>query len=243
MPKTIIVVPCFNEATRLQSRVFMDYAQHNPEVSFLFVNDGSNDTTQQLLEHITEIYPQCHCLHLQHNQGKAEAVRQGMLYGVQATNCDYIGFWDADLATPLNEIEKFASILQSGDYDIVIGLRLARLGARIARKKSRHYLGRCFATITSQILHIPIYDSQCGAKMMRRVLVEKLFQEPFDTKWLFDVEIFARYLSFTTKEDACKRICEYPLAEWHDIKGSRLKATDFLRAPWELMKIKVKYKL
>jgi glycosyltransferase involved in cell wall biosynthesis len=241
--QTTIIIPCYNEAKRLNCKAFSDFAQQNPEILFLFVNDGSKDETLSVLQKLAQQQSNLQYLDLKTNGGKAEAVRQGMLYAVKNSNSDYIGFWDADLATPLWEIPNFIHIISTKGFDIVTGLRLDRLGAHIKRKKMRHYLGRCFATTASMVLSVPVYDTQCGAKLYKASIVSSLFEQAFITKWLFDVEILARYIKQFGTAHTEKHVYEYPLWSWEDVGGSQLKAKDFLKGPHELLKIKRKYKL
>ncbi len=237
----LVVVPCYNEAKRLPTQQFFDYAAQNQWVSFLFVNDGSTDDTLLLLQNMHRQNGQIHFLDLEKNGGKAAAVRQGMLYAAEKFSSNYIAFWDADLATPLSEMAPMLEAMKHGNYNVVTGMRLRRLGAKVKRKNSRHYLGRVFATTASNLLNLPVYDTQCGAKIYKTAIVTTLFNESFITKWLFDIELLARYIAHLGHEDAVRKIYEYPLYSWCDVDGSRLKATDFLKAPLELLKIKRKY--
>lgn len=240
---TTIVIPCYNEAERLDKAAFLSYLCEHGDVRFLFVNDGSRDNTLEMLSAFSAEHPQVHFLDVQPNVGKAEAVRRGVLHAVEHFQPDYVGFWDADLATPLYEIDSLLAKVRSDSFDIVTGLRLMRLGAKVSRKSLRHYLGRVFATAASVELKLPVYDTQCGAKIFVKDVVDGLFRQPFVTKWLFDVELFARYVQLRGRENAKTRICEYPLQEWTDVGNSRLKLSDFITAPYELLKIKRMYKL
>ena len=239
--KTIIVVPCYNESKRLRQDDFLHYVEQNDDVAFLFANDGSRDNTLEVLQELTAKHERLLMLDIQPNGGKAEAVRKGMLYAAEQYKPDYIAFWDADLATPLEEIEPMVKWADKG-YDAVMGLRLMRLGAKVKRKTMRHYLGRCFATVASMMLKLPVYDTQCGSKLFRREVVEAIFQEQFITRWLFDVELLARYKQRYGVEQAIQKIYEYPLFQWEDVDGSQLKSRDFFKAPLELMKIRKRYK-
>jgi glycosyltransferase involved in cell wall biosynthesis len=239
--KTIVVVPCYNEAKRLHQDDFLHYVEQNEDVAFLFANDGSRDNTLEVLQSLTARHERLLLFDIQPNGGKAEAVRRGMLYAVEHYDAQYVAFWDADLATPLNEIEPMVAWADKG-YDVVMGLRLMRLGAKVRRKPLRHYLGRCFATVASMMLDLPVYDTQCGAKLFRREVVETIFQEQFITRWLFDVELLARYKQRYGTENAKEKIYEFPLFQWQDVDGSQLKSRDFFKAPVELMKIRRKYK-
>ena len=239
--KTLVVVPCYNESKRLPQEQFVRYAEQHDDVAFLFVNDGSRDNTLEVLNALASRHERLLVLDLQPNGGKAEAVRRGMLHAAEVCKPSYVAFWDADLATPLDEIEPMVRWADRG-YDIVTGLRLMRLGARVRRKSSRHYLGRCFATVASMMLHLPVYDTQCGAKLFRADVVPQLFNEAFITRWLFDVELLARYKKAFGTERATQRIYEFPLFQWEDVDGSQLKSRDFFKAPVELLKIHRKYK-
>ncbi len=239
--KTIVVVPCYNESKRLRQDDFIEYVERNDDVAFLFANDGSKDNTLEVLQSLSSKNERLLLLDIQPNGGKAEAVRKGMLYAAEHYNPEYIAFWDADLATPLNEILPMVEWADKG-YDVVMGLRLMRLGANVKRKTMRHYLGRCFATVASMMLKLPVYDTQCGAKLFKREVVESIFTEQFITRWLFDVELLARYKQKYGAEQAMHKIYEFPLFQWEDVDGSQLKSRDFFKAPIELMKIRKRYK-
>ena len=122
----------------------------------------------------------------------------------------------------------------------VVGARVQLMGRVIDRKATRHYLGRVFATAASQTLGLPIYDTQCGAKLLRvDAVTSRLFDAPFVSGWIFDVELLARFLA--TQPDAARRIYELPLETWTDIAGSKVKAADFLRSATELAVLWRKY--
>jgi dolichyl-phosphate beta-glucosyltransferase len=160
--KLCLVIPCYNEASRLKTDLFLDYADRNPSTSFVFVNDGSSDNTLECLKAL-EKHPNLFVHDLDKNGGKAHAVRQGFLYA-QAMDFDLIGFWDADLATPLSEIKSFLPFFsENKQCQCVIGSRLKRLGSQIERKWYRHILGRIFATVASLMLGLHIYVNKFGA--------------------------------------------------------------------------------
>ncbi len=199
-------------------------------IGFVFVDDGSRDQTLQVLEDLRKSREDLvSVLQLKVNQGKAEAVRQGINFALEH-NAEYTGYWDADLATPLDAIPRFLAILaQRPDLDMIFGSRVKLLGRKVRRQPARHYLGRVFATVVSMMLRLPIYDTQCGAKIFRvRPETRDLFREPFLTRWVFDVEILARYIRKSGSADlAASRIYEYPLEEWEDVAGSKVKGADF----------------
>jgi len=234
-----IVIPCYNEEKRLDTSLFKQYSNEQPNVHFLFVNDGSKDRTLSILKTLES--SSISLLDLPHNSGKACAVQAGMLRALTVHNFDYIGYLDADLATPLSEIELFSSVMDQG-YFCIFGSRVLRIGGAIERKRSRHYLGRVFATFASISLKLPIYDTQCGAKFFKADLVKDIFTDDLIANWLFDVEIFFRLKRKLGRNSFLENIYELPLRKWKDIHGSQLKTIDFLKAPLELLKIYLKYK-
>jgi len=235
-----IVVPCYNEETRLDSGAFEAWIDGNPEVGFILVNDGSRDGTVQKLRTLAEHKPgRVDVIDQQPNQGKAEAVRVGMLRAMDK-GAPFAGYWDADLATPLEEIPLFIHCLtENPKIEIVLGARIALLGRVIERKAHRHYLGRIFATAASQVLALPVYDTQCGAKLFRvSDRTRRLFKEPFGSRWIFDVEWLARYRCEGGPRES---IFEMPVRSWKDVGESRVKPTDFLKAIGEMAAIHRKY--
>jgi len=215
-------------------------------VKFIFVNDGSTDATLRVLEALHDFAPErFQVCDLPNNVGKAEAVRKGLLLAFESLP-NYVGFWDADLATPLEVIASFGELLeQKLELEMVFGARVQMLGRVIERSPLRHYPGRVFATAASLLLGIPIYDTQCGAKLFRASpVVQSLFQEPFLDRWLLDVEIIARLIRArqgTAQAQAEKIIYEFPLEEWHDVPGSKVKPQDFARAIMGLVRIYLRY--
>jgi glycosyltransferase involved in cell wall biosynthesis len=240
--ETIVVVPCFNEARRLNVAAYDDFIKRCPDISLLLVDDGSNDDTPLILELLRQRHPQqVFVLRLDSNVGKAEAVRRGMQLALRRRPL-LVGYWDADLATPLTAIPRFAAILRDRtDLLLIMGSRVALLGRQIHRSWLRHMLGRAFATAASLVLRMPVYDTQCGAKLLRATPeTTELFRRPFRARWIFDVEILARLVAASysnSKKPADEVIYEYPLERWHDVRGSRLKSRDFWVAALDLAAI------
>lgn len=241
-----LVIPCYNEATRLDVQRFREYLAGNRQSRILFVDDGSTDQTGRVLEQVRSGHEHCaEILRCGKNKGKAEAVRRGLTYALENFHQEIVGYWDADLATPLDSVGRFLTVLDNRpEIEMVFGSRVKLLGRYVERRPVRHYLGRVFATFVSQMLRLPIYDTQCGAKLFRVTpAIRQIFVEPFLSKWVFDVEIIARYLKLYGNDP--KRleqiIYEYPLETWIDIPGSKVHPTDFLIALQDLFRIKRKY--
>jgi dolichyl-phosphate beta-glucosyltransferase len=242
-PAVMLVVPCYNEALRLPAEAFQQFLCSS-QVRFVFVDDGSRDKTYERLESLRSgREDRVFVIRSQSNQGKAEAVRLGLNFALQQ-GAEYIGFWDADLATPLDAIPELMAVFASRpDLDMVFGARVKLLGRQVHRRTSRHYLGRVFATAVSSMLRLPIYDTQCGAKIFRvRPGTAALLAEPFGSRWVFDVELLARYIrQLGSAPTAAQRIYEYPLNVWEDVAGSKVQASDFLIAARDLMRIYWRY--
>ena len=241
-----LVVPCYNEAARLNVQEFRAFAAQTPAVHLLFVNDGSSDSTSAVLETLRAgLETNVSILTCPINGGKAEAVRRGLLYTLDNLSPRMIGFWDADLATPLNAVAPLARILdEMPAIQMVFGARVKLLGRHVERRAIRHYPGRVFATMVSLLLRLSIYDSQCGAKLFRVTpYIRQIFADPFLSKWIFDVEIMARYSQILklSPSELAGMIYEFPLEQWTDVAGSKIHPIDFLKSFVDLWKIKREY--
>lgn len=210
------------------------FAEFSPALGLLFVDDGSTDGTGDFLEQHQPAGARC--LRLDANLGKAEAVRAGMLAACRGAAADWIGYWDADLATPLSEVGNFLGYqrLHPERVDAVFGSRVYRLGARIERSYLRHLYGRAFASAAAVALKVGTYDSQCGAKLFRREVVPRVFGEPFVSRWIFDLEIVLRL--------GAANVVECPVRQWSDVKGSKLKVSSELwRVARDIVRIRKRY--
>jgi dolichyl-phosphate beta-glucosyltransferase len=241
-----IVVPCFNEEKRLPVEQFQRFLRTETGTQLIFVDDGSTDGTAVLIDTMRQGFePAVRLLRKSPNAGKAEAVRSGMLHALEG-GFKYVGFFDADLATPLDAVAHLRGILDANrEIAMVFGARVKLLGRSIERLAVRHYTGRVFATFVSIALRIPVYDTQCGAKLFRATPeLGKLLQEPFLARWIFDVELIARFIvsrRASGMTPAEKAIFEFPLHVWNDVSGSKLRLTDYLLAVRDLWRIYRRY--
>lgn len=238
-----VVIPCYNEEERLLSTEFKDFAHKNLGYHLCFVNDGSTDKTLEVLEKLKKgsesnisIY---NCVQ---NGGKAEAVRQGMLHLAKDEQLDYIGFLDADLSTDFRDFDDLVETLDQSNFKIVSGSRMSRMGANITKESARKIISMTINLIIRTILRMPFNDTQCGAKVMDRSVVPLLFDKPFITKWLFDVEMFIRMRKHYGKTEAKKIICEQPLKRWIHADGSKLSMKDSVKIVGQLAKIAFVYR-
>lgn len=245
MLRILLVVPCYNEAERLDLQGFRNARLERHRLEFVFVDDGSQDGTRGILEGLRRERPEAvHVIAYDQNQGKAEAVRRGVLHALSHAP-DTVGYWDADLATPLSELPLFVEVLESHpETHMVFGSRVKLMGRTIRRRPWRHYIGRVFATAASMAVSLPVYDTQCGAKLFRATpLLQTVFEQPFVARWIFDVEIIARFIALDPcgADHAARSLYELPLRTWTDVRGSKLKAIDFVKAAVDLAVIRAKY--
>ncbi len=212
-----IIIPAYNEEQRLGNtlRSIISYlSSRNYEFEIIVVDDGSNDKTQMVFLDIVKENPKQKLKYIKNklNHGKGYVVRQGML---QASK-DYIFFTDADLSTPIYEIEKLLTALK-GNFDITIGSRA--INRSLVHKHQpwyRELIGRLF-NFLAQVWLIPgIKDSQCGFKGFKKKVVSKIFSNQILDSFVFDVEILyiAKKLNYS--------IAEIPV-EWINNEDTKFK--------------------
>ena len=242
--KVAIIIPCYNEADRLDTNKFVDYLSQNTHLHFIFIDDGSTDNTTFIINSLkSKFNSHVTLLKNETNKGKAESVRLGVIESFTMTP-DFIGYLDADLATPIEEFDNFLNVIKTDTKkEVVFASRIQLIGNEIKRNIFRHFIGRIFATCVSLLLKIQIYDTQCGAKIFSKKICEAIFVERFISPWLFDVELFARLLNVYGVEKTIQMSYEHPVSKWIDIDGSKVKPIFFLKAPFELLKIVRHYKL
>jgi glycosyltransferase involved in cell wall biosynthesis len=236
-----LVIPCFNEARRINLSAFSEFMVREPLASVIFVDDGSTDGTSALLDHFALAFPsRVTVMTLATNRGKAEAVRAGLV-AARRSNAAVVGFWDADLATPLDAVADLLGVLRdNSEVEWVFGSRVRLLGRSINRRATRHYVGRVFATAASLVLALPIYDTQCGAKLFRATpALDGVLADPFRSRWVFDVEMVLRFADARPSGAIPMErvIHEFPLVTWTDVGESKVRALDFLRGFADLARL------
>ena len=124
--------------------------------------------------------------------------------------------------------------MQEGVFDAIWASRVMRAGSAVERSFRRHVFGRLFATASGVFLGVRAYDTQCGAKLFQSNVVKDVFSDPFISRWIFDVELYCRL--------GHDRILEYPVKEWRDMPGSKMKILrEFGRVGRDLIAIAKKY--
>lgn len=245
---TAIILPCYNEAERLNVVAVKSFIESCRDVTLIFIDDGSRDATATKLSELVSTHPdRMRAFQLERNCGKAEAVRRGMLKAAEF-GFDFIGFWDADLATPLETIPHFIDVLnRHSDSQVVWGTRLPLLGHRIERDWNRRLLGRLFSRAAAFAVGVPIRDALCGAKLFRNgACFNAMLEQPFSSRWIFDVEILSRL-----KQAICQQrdlsleraLFEFPLDAWYEVEGSKVRLKDFVRAAFELGNLGLRHRM
>ena len=239
--KTVVVVPCYNEARRINVDEYVRAGSLFDAV--VLVDDGSSDATHERLllveQGIARAGRRAAVERLEHNVGKGEAVRAGVLRVLESGAVPQaLAVTDADLSTSFDEMSRLAARLLESDCDVLQGSRVRLLGKDIERSPLRHYVGRTSATLISVVLDLPIYDTQAGAKVFsERALNSSLFREPFMSRWLFDCEIFLRARQLGL------RVIEEPLERWHArTLDSKVNITSYLHSLRDLLRIRRYYR-
>ncbi len=240
MKKALFIIPFFNEESRIDILEYKLAFKENISINFLLVDDGSTDCTSEILTDFENNFENVSVLLLKENVGKAEAIRKGVL-NVNEDSYEYLGYLDADLATPISEMTRMLYFFnENHKIDFMMGSRIKLIGNNVSRSMKRHYFGRIFATIISQfILKTPIYDTQCGAKIIKSKLAKSLFEKAFLTKWLFDVELLLRFKALDSSY--IYKTSEFPLNIWVEKGNSKIKFTDLLLVPYQILKLYMSY--
>lgn len=236
--KIACVIPCYNESKRLDIATWISIEQKYTDVELFFVNDGSTDNTKDIIGDLANRFGRIHLVHLDRNRGKAGAVRQAML-DLLSADFDFVGYLDADLATPFDEFYRISGEAITGGYNLCMGARVKLLGSGIQRNERRHFFSRIIITLYNSIFGLAIYDTQCGCKVFKHSLIEPLFRQEFSSNWMFDMELFIRYQRHFGSLDGVKEIA---LNRWQEIGESKMRLKDFLLVPINFLKIVYRYK-
>ncbi len=241
--KTGIIIPCFNESKRLDTKSFTEFIMSNDNYHLCFVNDGSSDDTFEELRRMKIICgDRISIFNMLNNRGKAAAVQNGAKYLYNREDIKYIGFMDADLSTSFKDFDKLVTTLKTND-DLVMVYGSRRKGDQenIDRSFFRDFFSRIIKVFIYMILRLPIEDTQCGAKVFTKESVPIAYKNRFLSKWLFDVEIFIRFKKHFGLKEVMSKIHEQPLEEWNDVDGSKLGMKDAVVIPFKLLSIWYSY--
>lgn len=187
-PKYSIVIPAFNESGRIPATLESILAcirSRGWQAEVIVVNDGSTDSTAQVVREIARRAPEVRLVENPANHGKGYSVRNGMM---QAQG-EVVMFTDSDLSAPIEEAELLFDAIRKG-ADIAIGSRWLERGRQTHRQPLyRQIFGRCFNGVTRMVMRLPFADTQCGFKAFTRSAAQTVFQLQTIERWGFDPEI------------------------------------------------------
>ena len=236
-----VVSPIFNESTRFNSEHWSVILENNSNVNFLFVDDASTDN----LDYISSLekkYKNVFHLRLTKNLGKANAIRQGLLYATNNIhlNANILGYLDFDDSILASEVQRVISLFFDNteilnSFDSIWASRVKLNGRNIIRSNFRHFYSRILITIIGLNYPSLPYDSQCGFKLF---LNEERFQESiqsrFLTKWFIDIELLIRLTHIGGKKI---NIWEEPLISWKETKSFNYNLVSLFQIPREVIYI------
>ena len=236
MPKTAIIIPCYNEESRLDRTQVKKLADLH-DLHIYLANDGSNDKTQQLIDTICSENLNCFAINYQKNEGKSATIYKSINEINLQNEYEYIGYFDADFSTPSEELIKMINYIETNNTDFIFASRIKTLNASIIRKTHRHIIGRSILSIINFKHKLEIYDTQCGCKIFSKQMITEGFKDSFLTTWLFDVEVFVRLKN----KNLLKQGTEFPIKQWRDVEGSKLKMSHFPKIFKEIIILYTKY--
>ena len=231
MPNYSIIIPAYNESARLGTTLdrVLGYVSHQHwDAEVIVVDDGSRDTTADLIRRYAQSHPSIRLLENPGNRGKGYSVRNGMLNA----SGEVLLFSDADLSAPIEESARLFSAIQSG-ADIAIGSRWLEPEMQTHRQSLlRQFYGRLFNLALRILLGLNFKDTQCGFKAFTRAAAQQIFPQQRIERWGFDPELLylARRSGLKVKEVA---------VQWAHVEGTRISPLrDGLRMFEEALRIR-----
>jgi dolichyl-phosphate beta-glucosyltransferase len=227
-----IVVPAYNERARLPETIrrILDYLSRTEWIfhEIVVVDDGSTDGTAEAAAVFSRENPNVRVLLNGGNRGKGYSVRHGML----EARGEWRLFTDADLSTPIEEIEKLWDAMRRDQSQVAIGSRaLDRSLIGVHQPGMRENAGKVFNAVMRVVVGLPIADTQCGFKLFRAPVAMEVFSRQQEERFGFDVEIL-----FIAKKHGYK-ISEVPV-RWNHVEGSKVGMLTGLHAFSELVAVR-----
>ena len=219
---TGLILPCYRESARLPHFLedLCTAMERINGVQVLVVDDGSGaaecDATRAAVETMRARHP---CLlpmlELPLNIGKGGAVYAGWN---DCAGCEWLGFVDADGSVPADEVVRLIELArgESNPPRALFASRVKMLGHKIDRQLKRHLLGRIYATLVSELLNVPVYDSQCGLKLVPAAAWRKIKPALTVTGFAFDAQLL-----LALRHSGCE-VIEVPI-DWHETPGGKIR--------------------
>ncbi|MDH7600809.1 MAG: glycosyltransferase family 2 protein [Armatimonadota bacterium] len=234
-PYLSLIIPAYNEQQRI-GQTLSAVAQYLDQTGWTYeiiaVNDGSTDKTHELMLEAAANLDSLRIISYQPNHGKGYAVRQGVF----ASRGEYVGFSDADLSAPIDELPKLFAAMEKG-YDVAVGSRAVK-GAQIETHQPLYReLGGKALNLVIRLLAVPgIHDTQCGFKLFRGDVARRIFSLCFVDGWSFDVEVLylARRLGY--------KVAEIPV-RWSHAADSKIRPFRAgLQLLWDIVRIRTRHR-
>ena len=220
------MVPAYNEAARLPATLpkLAEFCERHGSVEVLIVDDGSRDSTARVVQEFASQHPFARLLQNPGNRGKGYSVRHGM----EKAQGDWILSTDADLSSPLEEVNKLLCAVEREKAAAAIGSRaLDRSLVGVHQGALREWSGRVFNLVMRTATGLPFRDTQCGFKLFRKDAARVIFPRQRLDGFGFDVEdlLIAHIHGF--------RVVEVPV-RWDNVEGTKVSALTGARAFWDL---------
>ena len=233
-----LVVPCYKESNRIGTFLpdLCAALDGIGGVTVLIVEDGAGHAEQaRMSELIGGWRKQSACLLppllLRENIGKGGAVYAGW---EACAGAEWLGFVDADGSCPAGEVVRLIEMArrETTPPHALFASRIKMLGHTIERDLKRHLLGRIYATLVSEILDLPVYDSQCGLKLVPTAAFEKVKPLLSIRGFAFDAELLLALL-----RTRCE-VIEVPI-DWHETPGGKIRLVrDALRMTRDVLALR-----
>ncbi len=226
-----IIIPAYNEAHRIELTIEIIDRYMNekyPSFEIFVIDDGSIDETPIVLSRLSKRFTSLKVIRHDFNRGKGFAVRKGVL----STTTELLLLSDADLSTPIEELERFIVWIEEG-FDIIIGSRAIEGSKIIVRQDwHREQMGKIYNLLVRAIVMKDFRDTQCGFKLFKSSAAKSIFSKSFINGFSFDVEILyiAKKLGYSIKE--------VPVT-WANSKDSKISILkDPIKMIYELFRIR-----
>ncbi|MBN4074013.1 glycosyltransferase [bacterium AH-315-E10] len=224
-----VIIPCYNEAKRMTT--LLDFIKNNlsPDILWLFVNDGSTDSSPDELRLFIDLCPDhCQAIHFEKNKGKGAAVKAGLLMA----QTPLVSYVDADLAANPMDLLDFThdeSIINGND--ILIGIRIKSEQKQVKRFFYRHVIGRCFQTYVRFVTGLQVNDSQCGFKLLATDKAKRIAEQMTCSGFAFDVELLliAKSMGMNIREE---------MINWEEKGDSKVRPTHIIKMARDIFKLR-----